>query len=506
MLAWALWLGGAWIGRGGDGGQGLPRANPARAGVSPAALLRFVEQLDSVDQVHSVMVVRRGRVILEGWWAPYDAATPHELYSLSKTFTSTAVGLAVGEGRLAVDDPVLKFFPGEAPGSPGENLRAMRVKDLLTMSTGHQEEAPLSPAGLSARAFLAQPVPHRPGTHFKYNTPATFLQSALVQSVTGETVRDYLQSRLFDPLGMGRPRWDTNFQGITLGGYGLRLRTEDLAKFGQLYLQQGRWRGRQLVPAEWVAAASAKQVSNGSNPASDWDQGYGYQIWRCRPGGYRGDGAFGQYCVVLPEQEAVVALTAAVRDMQGVLNGVWDHLLPALSARTRGPARPAEQRALERRLQGLEVRRPQGRAGVPQAPPGVGRTYELAPNALQWEAFELSPLAGGGWNWRRQIAGVWEDLPCGVDRWREGHGRPGVQPRGPVGPLGSEPLSAAAAWTGDDTLAIKVCVRETPYQVTFALQFTGDEVAVTAETNVGFGQTRPATLRGRAARPPGAGR
>lgn len=496
-----LWLGGALGLRGGDAGPGLPRANPARAGVSPAALLRFVEQLDAVDQVHSVMVVRRGRVILEGWWAPYDAATPHELYSLSKTFTSTAVGLAVGEGRLGVDDPVLKFFPDQAPGSPGGNLRAMRVKDLLTMSTGHQDEAPISPEGLSARAFLAHPVPHPPGTHFKYNTPATFLQSALVQSVTGERVRDYLQTRLFDPLGMGRPRWDTNFEGITLGGYGLRLRTEDIAKFGQLYLQRGRWRGRQLVPAEWVAAASAKQVSNGSNPASDWEQGYGYQIWRCRHGGYRGDGAFGQYCVVLPELEAVVAITAAVGDMQGVLNVVWDHLLPAFSARPRLPARPAEQRALERRLQGLEVRRPMGRAEAPRAAQVAGRTYELAANDLQWEAFELSPLAAGGWNWRRKIAGVWEDLPCGVDRWRAGQGRPGTQPRGPVGPLGTEPLAAAAAWTGDDTLAIKVCVRETPYQARFNLQFTGDEVAVTAETNVGFGSIRPVTLRGSARRP-----
>jgi len=274
----------------------LPRSQPEPQGVSSAALLEFVDALDQqIEGLHSVMVVRHGHVIAEGWWAPYHPSQNHLLFSLSKSFTSSAVGFAVAEHKLSLDDEVLKFFPDEAPTNTSSNLKAMRVRDLLIMSTGHQDEPPTGPDVLSPKSFLAQPVPHLPGTHFKYNTAATFMQSAIVQKVTGQSVLEYLRPRLFEPLGIEHPVWDTNFQGISLGGYGLSVRTEDIAKFGLLYLQQGRWQGKALLPAEWVALATAKQTSNGSNPESDWNQGYGFQFWRCRHNAYRGDGAFGQF-------------------------------------------------------------------------------------------------------------------------------------------------------------------------------------------------------------------
>lgn len=475
----------------------LPRSTPEKQGVSSAQVLRFVEALDGLDQVHSVMIVRHGQVVAEGWWSPYDATTKHELYSLSKSFTSTAVGFAVAEGKVAVTDEVLKFFPADAPAEPGGNLKAMRVQDLLTMSTGHQDEPPTSPDKICAKSFLAQPVPHKPGTHFKYNTAATFMQSALVQKVTGETVLDYLRPRLFEPLGIEGATWDRNFEGISLGGYGLRIRTEDIAKFGQLYLQKGRWNGQQLLPAAWVEAASAKQVSNGSNPASDWDQGYGYQFWRCRHGAYRGDGAFGQYCVVLPAQDAVVAITGGLGDMQAVLNHVWDRLLPAFSAK-RLPANSAEQTRLTAKLRSLTVKSPTGAATSPQSAKALGRTYMFSPNDLQWESLQISPLASDGWMLTRKIGGTTSSLRCGHGHWLKDSGVLGVSPRGPLGPLPEEPLAASAAWTADDTLTVKVCARETPYQTTFTFRFTGNTVAVQAQTNVGFGNTKTAPLLGTA--------
>ena len=326
----------------------LPRSSPEAQGVSSSALLAFVEAVDrDIDAMNSVMVVRHGRVVAEGWWSPYDAQSRHSLYSLSKSFTSTAVGLAAAEGKLSVDDPVLKFFPEDAPAEPSKNLKAMRVSDLLRMSTGHQTEPSRPKDQPWTKAFLAQPVPNKPGTHFLYNTSATYMLSAIVQKATGMTVLDYLRPRLFEPLGIEHPTWEASPQGITTGGFGLSVRTEDIAKFGQLYLQKGKWDGRQLVPASWVEAATARQTSNGSNPKSDWDQGYGYQFWRCRHGAYRGDGAFGQYCIVLPEQDAVIAITAGVKDMQAVLNLVWDKLLPALKTspaeRRRGPRTAPDQ-------------------------------------------------------------------------------------------------------------------------------------------------------------------
>ena len=312
--------------------KALPRSSPESQGISSTGILEFVDAATSqITSLHSFMLVRHGQVVTEAWWEPESANKPHVLWSLSKSFTSTAVGLAVAEGRLSIDDPVLKFFPDQAPTEPSAHLKAMRVRDLLTMSTGHQDEVNLRNEKDWTRAFLAQSVPHKPGTHFKYNTPATYMQSAIVQKVTGQTVLDYLKPRLFEPLGIESPKWDSSPEGISLGGYGLFLRTEDIAKFGQLYLQKGQWQGKQLVPSEWIEQATSKQVSNGSDPSRDWDQGYGFQFWRCRHDAYRGDGRDGQFCIVLPKLDAVIAITANTGDMQAELNVVWDKLLPAFS-------------------------------------------------------------------------------------------------------------------------------------------------------------------------------
>ncbi|MFN9509610.1 MAG: serine hydrolase domain-containing protein [Planctomycetota bacterium] len=306
----------------------LPRATPESQGVSSEAIAKFVRAADEkVNSMHSVMILRHGKVIAEAWWAPEDATKPHVLWSLSKSFTSTAVGLAVEEGKLSIEDRVVGFFPDDLPAEPSENLRKMQVKDLLTMSTGHADEPNVRQSQDWIKSFLAHPLPHPPGTFFRYNTQATFMQSAIVQKVTGKTVVDYLQSRLFDPLGIQPPRWDTNPQGISLGGYGLFLKTEDIAKFGQLYLQNGKWEGKQLIPTTWVQQATSKQVSNGDNPSSDWNQGYGFQFWRCRHNAFRGDGKDGQFCVVLPDQDAVVVMTANTTNMQAQLSLVWVHLL-----------------------------------------------------------------------------------------------------------------------------------------------------------------------------------
>jgi len=334
----------------------LPRSTPEAQGVSSEGIRKFVEAADKqVDTMHSFMLLRHGQVIAEGWWKPEAADKPHFLHSLSKSVTSTAIGMAVGEGKLSVDDPVLKFFPDEAPKEPSKFLQAMRVRDLLTMSTGHDKTATFIPETPWVQSFLEQPVPFKPGTHFQYNTPATHMLSAILRKVTGETLLDYLRPRLFEPLGIENPDWGSSPQGNTYGGWGLKVCTEDIAKFGQLYLQKGQWNGMTLVPAAWIEQATAKQVSNGSAPTSDWDQGYGFQFWRCRHGAYRGDGAHGQLCVILPEQDAVVAITANAGDMQGELNVVWDHLLPLFQAGALA-ANPAEEAKLKEALSNLTVR------------------------------------------------------------------------------------------------------------------------------------------------------
>jgi CubicO group peptidase (beta-lactamase class C family) len=337
--------------------QALPRSTPEAQGVSSTAIHDFIVAADQqVNSMHSLILVRHGNVIAEAYWKPESDDKPHVLWSLSKSFASTAVGFAVAEGRLSLDDLVVSFFPDRVPENASANLKQMRIRDLLTMSTGHQEEVNLREQADWIKAFLAHPVPHKPGTHFLYNTPATFMASAIVQKVTGEKIVDYLRPRLFEPLGIEPPRWDENPQGISIGGYGLFLRTEDIAKFGQLLLQKGMWQGKSLLPADWIELATSKQVSNGSDPNRDWDQGYGFQFWRCRHGAYRGDGKDGQYCIVLPQQDAVIAITANSDNMAKQLDLVWEHLLPAFQDAPLADATEAQAK-LQAAIETLQAKR-----------------------------------------------------------------------------------------------------------------------------------------------------
>ena len=312
----------------------LPRSTPEAQGVSSRLIRDYIEAADrQINTMHSFMLVRHGHVIAEAWWKPEAPDKPHTLWSLSKSFNSTAVGLAIEEGKLSLDDPVLKFFPDQAPADPSDNLKAMTVRDLLTMTCGHDTEPKRVGGSPTVKQFLAHPVPHKPGTHFLYNTMGSYVLSAIVTKVTGQTELEFLKPRLFEPLGIEDPQWDSSPEGYSLGGYGLKLRTEEIAKFGQLYLQKGMWNGRQLIPRKWVEQATSKQVPNDeenhSKMGPDWRQGYGFQFWRCTHNAYRGDGANGQFCIVIPDKDAVIAITAQAGDMQAELNIVWDKLYPA---------------------------------------------------------------------------------------------------------------------------------------------------------------------------------
>jgi CubicO group peptidase (beta-lactamase class C family) len=465
----------------------LPRSTPEAQGISSSAVLSFIDAADKIDSMNSFMLLRHGNVVAEGWWTPYSASSPHALYSLSKSFTSTAVGLAIAEGKLSLDDEVIKFFPDDVPPDASNNLKSMRVSDLLRMSTGQQIEPGRNAEQAWTKTFLAQPVPFKPGTHFLYNTSGTYMLSAIVQKVTGQTVLDYLRPRLFEPLGIENPTWEASPQGISAGGFGLSIRTEDIAKFGQLYLQKGKWQGRQLVPESWVDAATARQTSNGSSPKSDWDQGYGYQFWRCRNGAYRGDGAFGQYCVVLPEQDAVIAITSGVKNMQAVLDVVWDKLLPATQSTTLPPNEQAANQ-LASRLKNLSLRVQEG-TGKPSNV--IGKTFAFESNARKLESITLQNSATeGAVTLISRIAGTDQAIVCGRGEWKK--------QRGAWGKLTEQPMAASGAWTDDSTFIGKLCFYETPYIVTLTLKFAGDEVRISSESNVGFGATREAALVGKA--------
>jgi len=481
----------------------LPRATPESQGIASSAILDFVTAADQdIDSLHSFMLLRHGQVVAECWWKPYDAQTPHMFYSLSKSFTSTAVGIAIAEGKMSVDDEVLKAFADEAPPEPSANLKAMRVRDLLRMQAGHQAEASFFREDTTGgdtwtKRFLAHPVTFKPGTRFVYNTPATFMASAMVQKATGQSVLDYLRPRLFDPLGWRDPTWVANPQGISVGGYGLMGRTEDIARFGQLYLQQGVWQGKQLIPAAWITEATTLQTSNGSNPKSDWDQGYGYQFWRCQHHAFRGDGAFGQYCVVMPDQDAVIAMTGGLRDMQAVLNLVWGKLLPAMQTAAL-PDNETAKRALTAKLSAVTMRLPVGQATSPLAAKISGTWYSMPANERGITALALDITAqppallvrSAAGDVRTPIAlGTWSaagpGFANGIERFLSV----------PANPL----VTASGAWTADDTFTVKLVLTQTPFSSTLTLKFDGERLIFNAQHNVAFGPTKLPELIGQAA-------
>ena len=483
----------------------LERRAPESQGISSSSLHTFIEKVnEQISEMHSVMLLRHACVVAEGWWSPYGPQSPHMLFSLSKSFTSTAAGLVVSEGRLSLDDPVLSFFPDQAPADPSDNLRAMRVRHLLSMSTGHAEDTlgalSRQSEGNWVRAFLEKPVEFAPGTHFLYNSGATYMISAIVHKMTGEKVLDYLRPRLLDPLGIVGAAWESCPRGINVGGWGLSIKTEDIARFAQLYLQRGVWRDRRILPEGWVKEATAKQISNGDDPASDWNQGYGFQFWRCRHDAFRGDGAFGQFCVVIPDQDAVLAITGGIGDLQGVLNLVWDDLLPAMGSEPL-PANHEDYKALRRRLAGLVLRTPEGQPTSPAAAIVSGRTYLFEPNergfisaSFDFRKCEMVMRNNRG----DQPVTSSEDgaftlaerasMPGRGDH-RLVFGMDGAWVRGTtcLDTPDPRPVAASAAWVAGDTFVIRLCFYETPFCPTITCRFEENKLLLDYQLNVSFG-------------------
>jgi hypothetical protein len=372
----------------------------------------------------------------------------------------------------------------------------VRVKDLLTMSVGHEKD----PTGAVVqgenwvKAFLATPVTKTPGTFFVYNSVATYTLSAIVQKVTGQKIVDYLKPRLFDPLGISGQTWETCPLGINTGGWGLSIQTEGLAKFGQLYLQKGQWKGRQILSEKWVDEATTFKIQQPSpakptrpNSQNDWLQGYCYQFWRCQHNGFRGDGAFGQYTIVLPEKDAVIIMTGESSDMQGELDLVWEHLLPALKLKPL-PANPPRLARLQSALASLALPLPAGSADSPAAKRLTGQTFKLEANPLGLLSvtFAFTRIAC-----TLTFKDAQNEYPivCGLDDWTRGETNlPGSPPRlisGGQPKRGTKAkLAARAAWPDEHTLELAWRYYETPHHDTITCQFDGDQLKLAFRSSI----------------------
>lgn len=317
----------------------LPRSRPVTVGVDSAGVGAFLDDLARRRiGLHTIMLLRRGQVYAEGAWAPHRLSDAPLLYSLSKTFTSAAVGIAVADGAFGYDDPVVGLF-ADVVDAAGPVASRIRVRDCLAMATGHTvgvgsiTRLAALPGRTPWRAWLATEPSGEPGETFCYNQVATWTLAEIVRHATGRSVLDLLRERVFAPLGIAHATWDTDQRGRILGGTGLHMAPESVAAFFQLLLDDGIRDGERLLPAEWITGYRQRHVETAAAETEpDWQQGYGWQVWLDRHGGHRGDGAFGQFALVMPGHDAIVVTTAHTSDMPGVLDAVWTHLVPAFGA------------------------------------------------------------------------------------------------------------------------------------------------------------------------------
>ncbi len=284
---------------------------PEQTGVRSEGLLKMFSALSESGEIcpHSILVLKGGKLIAKADWSPFTSAYPHVSHSLCKSIVSMAVGIAAKEKYISVNEKISDIFPDEMPALPNELMKKITVRHLLTMSSGvrfNEVSAVISKSWI--KGFLSSDVLFEPGTDFMYNSLNTYMLSAAICRRTGISLSEYLDRRLFGPMGIDDFYWEKCPDDIEKGGWGLYMNIYDYAKLGLLYLKGGVWNGVRLVPAEWVTDSVSRQIAKPNSPCYD---GYGYQIWLThRNNGFVFNGMFGQNVFVFPKRDMVIAMTA----------------------------------------------------------------------------------------------------------------------------------------------------------------------------------------------------
>ncbi|MDX9867229.1 MAG: serine hydrolase, partial [Kiritimatiellia bacterium] len=456
----------------------MEKATPESQGVESRAILNWIDACEKKfdgekeGRVHGFVIVRHGKTIAEGSWKPFDTLTkPHQLWSHSKSFTSSAVGFLVDEGKLDLDERLVDIFTNELPANVSTNLAQLRVRDCLTMNAGKAPHVFGNSSEPWTKLFFRQKFDHVPGTHFWYDSDATFMLAAIIERRTGKKLLDYLRGKMLSKIGICEATTGVSPEGIACGGWGMNMTTRELARFGQFYLQEGAWNGQELLSRDWVRLATSRQTWSGGiashsktiGSGSDWQQGYGFQFWRCRHNAFRADGASGQLTVVMPDQDAVVSVHAGLSDMQGELNLIWEHLLPAMRKEAL-PANPAAAAALEKRCATLAV------------PPVAGErltdfrkfigSYTIDPNPRGLRAIYLFQDAQTNMYVRLYSRSFPYCFRIGYNAWKEGNCHLDPEPFEGIGMLTGSPRTAASgAVQTNGHYAVRVYLPQTIYKI-----------------------------------------
>lgn len=464
---------------------GIATDIPENHRLSSTALIEFFARIEQLQlEVNSFILLQDGKATAKFWRPPYRQDTPRLLFSLSKSFTSIAVGIAWDHGFLGLDDQVISFFPDQCPDVISPNLAKMTVHHLLSMNAGHHDNIydQVAKERDWVRAYLSLDVAHVPGTHYRYSTHSTYMLSAIIKQATGQNMIDFLMPRLFEPLGTRRPSWETCPLGITAGGMGLSITTEDIAKFGLMLANDGVYEGKRIVSEEYLKLATAEQSDNRTGATRiDSAQGYGYQFHLCRRGCYRGDGGFGQLCFVAPRENIVIAATSSFKNMQPLqtlLDLIYEYILDRLDSCARYNSK--NHADLQQLLSNLRSPEPAARAVPATMPILHASRYVLDnnPHGLQSVTFYLK-----------------EEQQLEL-RVTYGDERDNVLPFDFSQPMHTkdvfhkdlclhlQEVVTYAAWQNENTLQLTLFYIETPYVVTYTISFHRETIHFEFNINV----------------------
>ncbi len=476
--------------------DGLLRSTPEEQGVSSDTIARFFQRIEEKGyDVHGLMMIRHGKVIAEHWWSPYTPQYQHAMYSATKTFTGVAVGFAVQEGLLKIDDKVTSFFPDLLPDTISPQMAALTVKHLLTMSVGHATTS-YAGSGLSqVRSFLATPFAHEPGTSFAYNITASHMLSHIISKVSGVTLYEYLKPRLLDPLGIKDVIWEMDNDGYNMGNGGSHMKTSDLAKMGLFLINKGKWNGQQLLDPAWIEAATTPQIlqhpertpEENEKVADDGSQGYGYQIWMGRHHSYRAIGGQNQLIMVIPEYDFILVCHSQIGDEAGFNKLIYD-MLPSMSDKKLKANTSFDLKAA---IAGYEIKRPFEGTTTSKVTMST-RRFQMEENPLGIRSVLFRFDASGNCYLTLISAGAIHNIPFGLDSWLYGMTDRTLSVARTVYPnaMGVTPVRTAGicTWTAANQLSAFYLSMFNPGSTeTFRFTFEGEQLKMEI--------VRPATVR-----------
>ena len=311
------------------------KATPESCGISSKNIIDFVETICQAQgdlETHSFLLIRHGKLVCEGYFSPYNKDTQHSLFSVSKSFTSLAIGFLIDEGKICVDDYIHTYFPELINEDINKENLKIKIHHLLSMTLGQQ--GGVVHEGQNRSDAMLYDFFHRNkdvecGTEFRYDSYGTYMLAALVKKLTGMNTVEYLMPKLFEPLGISQPYYLKDSIGINIGYTGMRMKLRDLAKVGYLYLNGGKWKGEQLISKEWIDTATKKHIDTHSTTGEDWQQGYCYQLWRGRHNTFRLCGANGQMCVIMPDYDAIFVVNSGYDNskIKNVLDAFYENIM-----------------------------------------------------------------------------------------------------------------------------------------------------------------------------------